>query len=123
MKAFREQSIESMQQVVNDWKAKRNFTWESKKLYVNLNPSMPGELVLHVSNSVDSFFRNQQLINTFLLSSYFITGTLGDAPLSDNPKADAYGLQDFLDKFDEEFYKSVDDKLTGEGITTSDPLF
>lgn len=120
---MQEQSIQQMQAAIKEWQKERKFTWESKKVYANRNPAMPGEFILHVSNSVDSFIKDDQLINTFLLSSHFLTNTLSFEPLSDNPKGDGYRLKEFLKKFDEEFYKSVEEKISGEGILTTDPLF
>ena len=123
MKSMREQSIDLMQAVLNDWKKERKYTYESKKLYVNPNPTMHGELILHVSNSVDSFIKDGQLIDTFLLSPYFGTATLSAHPLSQNPAGDSHRLKDFLKKFDEEFYALVEEKISVAGVQTSDPLF
>ncbi len=122
MGSLQEQSIVEIQAVIKDWQAERKFTWESKKVYANRNPSMSGEFILHVSNSVDSFIKDGQLINTFQLSPYFLTNTLSFEPLSDNPKGDSYRLKEFLKKFDEDFYKSIEEKTSGEGVYTTDPL-
>ena len=119
---MKEESIKHMQKVITDWQAERKFTWESKKIYANPNPTMEGEYILHASNSVDCFIKDDKLINTFLLSPHFLTYTMSNEPLSDNPKGDATRFKDFLKKFDDEFYQSVEEKASVEGVLTTDPV-
>lgn len=120
-----EKAINSIREAITNWKGKRNFTFENKKIYSYNSPITNGEFVLRFSNSLNSFFCNGNTIEISLTSRPFHTGTLSDTPISENPNGDKYRLEKFLEEFDEAFYTEVERKLNDciETLTTSDPLF
>lgn len=120
-----EKAINSIREAITNWKGKRNFTFENKKIYSYNSPITNGEFVLRFSNSLNSFFCNGNTIEISLTSRPFHTGTLSDTTISDNPNGDKYRLEKFLEEFDEAFYTEVERKLNDciETLTTSDPLF
>jgi len=122
---MKEVAINSIRVAITNWKDRRNFTFENKQVNSYSSPITEGELVLKFSNSLNSFFCNEKTIEISLTSRPFHTVTLSNNPLSDNPNADKYRLDKFLEEFDEAFYSEVERRLNDciETLTTSDPLF
>jgi hypothetical protein len=118
-------AIKTIQEVITKWKSERRFTFENKQVFPYKSPITDGEFVLRFSNSLNSFFCDKQKIEITLTSRPFHTATLSDKPLSDNPNGDKYRLEKFLEEFDNDFYKEVEQKLNDciDTLTTSDPLF
>ena len=121
-----ELSAKKLQEVIDNWKGKRRYTYENKKVILCYkNPAAPEERILAFENSVYSFFCNEKLIPIRLVSKYFLTQTLNNNPLSENPMADKNALEKMLEEFDNEFYEKVENELNNciDKLTTSDPLF
>lgn len=120
-----EQAIQLLREVITNWRNGKQFTFENKQVDNYKSPYKDYELVLSFSNSVDTFFCNKQLIPTKLISRPFHTNTISHNPISENPNGDKHRLEKFLQDFDEEFYKEVENKLANclETLATSDPLF
>ncbi len=120
-----EQVIQLLRDVITKWRGERQFTFENKQIRNYISPIAKDEFVLTFSNSVSTFFCNGKLIPIELISRPFHTNTINDNPISQNPTGDKYRLEKFLQEFDEEFYKEVENKLSDciETLTTSDPVF
>jgi hypothetical protein len=120
------EAVKRLQEVISSWQKKRRYTYQNKGIvFFAQNPAIPGEYILHFGNSVYSFFCNDKLIPINLVSKPFLTRTLSDNPLSENPMADKDALEKLLDKFDNDFYDEVESKLNDcvDKLTVSDPLF
>jgi hypothetical protein len=112
--------------LINHWRRNILHTYEDKRCILRRNPSMPDELLLYFTNSLHSFYCGTELIPITLSSGPFFTATLSPDPISkDNPKADLTRLKEFLDKFDEKFYKLVQSKIDecGDNLMSSDPIW
>lgn len=117
--------IKPIQEAITTWKNRRNFTFENKQVHTYKSPIVDGEYVLRFTNSLNSFFCNNQTIEISLTSQLFHTRSLSEKPLSENPKGDKHRLDKFLEEFDNAFYNEVENRLNDciETLTTSDPLF
>lgn len=120
-----EQAIQLLRDIIAKWRGERQFTFENKQINSYRSPITENEFVLRFSNSVNTFFCNGKLIPIELISRPFHTNTINDNPISHNPNGDKYRLEKFLQEFDEEFYRLVENKLSDciEALTTSDPVF
>ena len=123
---MKESAKKLLQEVISHWMGKRLYTYESKHVaYCYPNPAKDEEYVLAFKNSIYCFFCDNQLIPIELLTKPFITQTLSDDCLSENPMSDRDALRKILEEFDNDFYKMVESKLEGcvDRLTTSDPVF
>jgi len=122
---MKDQAVQILRDTITKWKAERRFTYEKKEVYPYKSPITEGEYVLRFSNTLNSFFCNDKLIEISLTSTPFHTATLSDNPLSDNINGDKYRLEKHLQTFDDEFYAEVDKRLNDciDTLSTSDPLF
>lgn len=122
---MKEEAIKNIQDAINNWKNERRFTYENKQVHPYKSPIVDGEYVLRFTNSMNSFICQGKPIEISKASRPFHTATLSDSPLSENPNSDKYQLEKFLEEFDNEFYKEVENKLNDciDELTTTDPLF
>jgi hypothetical protein len=123
---MKDESIAAIREVVQTWRNRKHYTYHQKEVVVSIkSPISPGESVLRFKSSLHSFYCGGKLVPVELVSKTFHTTTLSDLPISENPKADAYRLKVFLERFDGEFDDLVDEKMSEcpDLLTSSDPLF
>jgi len=121
-----DKSIKNIQAVIEKWRQNQLYTYHQKEVIVSSrSPISSGEFVLRFKNSLSSFYCNGKLIPVELISHLFHTTTLGEERLTDNPNADTYRLEKFLNEFDSAFELHVTEELSKchDLLESSDPLF
>jgi len=108
---MKEEILKQIEEIIQQWKQRKEHTYELKNCWAVPNPSMKEELLLYFSNRLYSFFCQGKLIPIELVSHPFITGTLSPNPISDNFKADLTRLSRFLEDFDKQFYDLIQKKI------------
>ena len=120
-----QQAAEKLRVVISAWKARTLYTYHQKNGGVAKSPVVSGEVILRFNCTLQGFFCQGLPIEITLDSKSFHTTTLSESPLGDNPDADKYRLEKFLNDFDQQFEAYVSDKFAecSETIFTSDPAF
>ena len=123
---MRNESIKHIVNVIGNWKGDRTYTYEIRSVRPLNSPIVNGESILIFTSTLYGFYceKDGKELEISLTSKPFHTTTLSNSPLSDNPKADKYRLEKFLDEFDAAFEKLREDKLAecGNKSYTTDPL-
>lgn len=104
-------ALKKLEEVIVNWNRKRIYPYEIKNVIAFKNPAAQGEYILHFENTVHKLSCCGQLIQTNLVSKPFLTQTLSDESLSENPMADKNALEKMLDKFDKDFYERIETEL------------
>lgn len=122
---MREESIRLLRQVIEDWKRRKVYTYQSKDITHGKSPVTAGEVIMRFHIQLQGFYCQGKEIPIALSSQIFHTTTLSDSPLSENVSSDQWRLEKFLKDLDEQFDALVSQKFTEcpEVVFTSDPLF
>ena len=121
-----ESALKKLNEVIVNWQSKRVYPNEKKEVIAFENIPVQGEFTLYFENSMRSLYCNGKLMYINLVSKKpFITQTLSDEPLSENPMSDKIALEKILEEFDEKFYKMAEDELINcfEELTSPYPFF
>lgn len=121
--------LSKIKSVVEEWVHNKEFTYQERKVVPIFNDkALNGEVILVFKSLTRSFFYDKEhtkVIPLDFTSKAFITTTLSDTALIDNPEQDVNRLKSFLEHFDKEIQKNRDEifsKYDGN-IYTSNPEF
>lgn len=120
---MKEESKRKMQELLDGWRATRNYTYELKQVLSCKSPIHEGEVILKLTNTLKGFYFDGKEVEISKISKPFHTTTLSIDPLSANVNADYLWLKQLIKEFDDEFYPLIDEKLAecGDVFLTSDP--
>ena len=101
--------LEKIEKVVQKWVRNKEFSFQERKVVpISGNPALNGEIILVFQSFTNSFFYNKEATEIVPLdfsSKPFITTTLSDTALIENPEQDVNRLMSFLEDFDKEIEK------------------
>lgn len=122
---MKEESIKLIKKTLDNWRVKKNYTFQHKDISIGKSPIVEGEYIFKFNNTLHGFFCKGKEIQISIISKPFHTTTLSDSPLSENVNSDKLRLEKILNDFDNEFDSKVNDMLAecDDVIYTSDPLF
>lgn len=104
-------AVEIIKDVIINWKSKKNYTYHVKDFVVGKSPVDKEEFIFRFFSTLPNFNCNGEIITVKLDSKIFHSTTIGNSSISDNPEADKFRLENFLQKFNEEFDELVQEKL------------
>ena len=91
------------------WVRNKEFSFQERKVVpISGNSALNGEIILVFQSFTKSFFYNKEATEIVPLdfsSKPFITTTLSDTALIENPEQDVNRLMSFLEDFDKEIEK------------------
>lgn len=127
VKCMNKNQLEKIKKVVQKWVHNKEFSFQERKVEPIIgNLALNGEIILVFHSFTKSFFYNKEATEIVPLdfsSKPFITTTLSDTALIENPEQDVNRLISFLNNFDREIETKREEILSqydGE-IYTSNP--
>lgn len=116
-----EVQLKKIKSLAQKWVRNKEFSFQERNVVPISNPTLNGELMLVFQSFTRSFFYDEKATKIVPLdfsSKPFITTTLSERALIDNPEQDVNRLKSFLDSFDreieqkrEEIFSNYDGKI------------
>lgn len=118
--------LRELVKVIQAWKTgERRYSFETRGINIApINPCLEGELILDIYIRIDGFFskENKNPIPLYYRKFFQTNDVFHLNP--DNVNGDSIRLKGVLEKFTEDTYKKVKDKLKiKENVITIDPLY
>ncbi|MFA6924776.1 MAG: hypothetical protein WC223_11055 [Bacteroidales bacterium] len=125
---MKEEALKIIKGVLEKWINTKRYN-ETKKVFSYVSPINKGEYILYFYSTfcyfknIDGKTNKEPSFISKESKHFFQTATLSDMPLLENMNADRYRLEEYLEKFDNEFYEQIEKEINGDNFFTSDPFF